>query len=108
MHVGNNNNSILLQTARAFVSRPDNQESGMYTQVIFDSCSQISYITCKTREQLKLATVGKETLQIKRFGDNSASVKECDIVQLCIRTIDGMSVYAVSYTHLTLPTKRIV
>ena len=97
MHVGSNNNSILLQTAQAFVSRPDNQETGMYTQVIFDSCSQRSYITCKTREQLKLPTVGKETLLIKTFGDNSASVKECDIVQLCIRTIDGMSVYVTAY-----------
>ena len=97
MHVGSNNNSILLQTAQAFVSRPDNQETGMYTQVIFDSCSQRSYITCKTREQLKLPTVGKETLLIKTFGDNSASVKECDIVQLCIRTIDAMSVYVTAY-----------
>ena len=86
-----------LQTAQAFVSRPDNQETRMYTQVIFDSCSQRSYITSKTREQLKLPTVGKETLLIKTFGDNSASVKECDIVQLCIRAIDAMSVYVTSY-----------
>ena len=78
-------------------SRPDNQETGMYTQVIFDSRSQRSYITSKTGEQLKLPTVGKETLLIKTFGDNSASVKECDIVQLCIRTIDAMSVYATTY-----------
>ena len=96
--VGSNNNSVLLQTAQAFVSRPDNQETGKYTQVIFDSCShQRSYITSKTREQLNLPTVGKETLLIKTFGDNSASVKECDIVQLCIRTIDAMSVYVTAY-----------
>ena len=93
MHVGSNNNSILLQTAQAFVSRPDNQETGMYTQVIFDSCSQRSYITSKTREQLNLPTVDNETLLIKTFGDNSASVKECHIVQLCIRTVDAMTVY---------------
>ena len=83
MHVGSNNNSVLLQTAQAFISRPDNQETGKYTQVIFDSCShQRSYITCKTREQLNLPTVGKETLLIKTFGNNSASAKECDIVQI--------------------------
>ena len=98
MHVGSNNNSVLLQTAQAFISRPDNQETGKYTQVIFDSCShQRSYITSKTREQLNLPTVGKETLLIKTFGNNSASVKECDIVQLCIRTIDAMSVYVTAY-----------
>ena len=43
------------------------------------------------------ATVGRETLLIKTFGDNPASVKECDIVQLCIRTIDAMSVYFTAY-----------
>ena len=98
MHVGSNNNSVLLQTAQAFISRPDNQETGKYTQVIFDSCShQRSCITSKTREQLNLPTVGKETLLIKTFGDNSASVKECDIVKLCIRTIDAMIVYVTAY-----------
>ena len=93
MPVGSNNNSILLQTTQAFVSRPDNQETGMCTQVIFDCCSQRSFITSKTHEQLNVPTVGKETLLIKTFGDNSASVKECDIVQLNIRTIDAMSVH---------------
>ena len=34
---------------------------------------------------------------IKTFGDNSASVKECDVVQLCARTLDGMNVYITSY-----------
>ena len=65
MHVSSNNNSVLLQTAQALVSRHDNQETGMFTQVIFDSCSQRSCITSKTREQLNLPTTGKETLLIK-------------------------------------------
>ena len=43
---------------------------------IFRQMVSTPYITCKTREQLKLPTVGKETLLIKTFGDNSASVKE--------------------------------
>ena len=54
MHVGSNNNSVLLQTAQALVFRPDNQETGMYAQVILYSCSQRSYINSKTREQLNL------------------------------------------------------
>ena len=61
--------------------------------MIFDSCSQRFYINSKTREQLNLPTIGKETLLIKTFGDNSASVKECEVVQLCVRTIDGMSIF---------------
>ena len=88
MHISNNINSVLLQTAQAFVCRPDNQEIGVNAHMIFDSCSQRSYITSMTREQLKLTTVGKETLLIKTFGDDSASIKECDVVQLCVRTLD--------------------
>ena len=65
--------------------------------MIFDSCSQRSYITSQAREQLNQPTIGKETLLIKTFGDNSASVKECDVVQLCVRTLHGMNVYITSY-----------
>ena len=97
MHTGSNNNSVLLQTAQAFVCRSNDQEFGLNTHVIFDSCSQRSYVTSKTREQLNLPTIGKETLLIKTFGDNSASVKECDVVQLCASTIDGMSIYVTAY-----------
>ena len=81
---------MLLQTAQAFVCRPENKEIGFKTHVIFDSCSQRSYITSKTREQLNLPTIGKETLLIKTFGNNSASVRKCEVVQLCVRTINGM------------------
>ena len=41
--------------------------------------------------------MGKETLLIKTFGDDSASIKECDVVQLCVRTLDGLNVYVTSY-----------
>ncbi|XP_068707347.1 uncharacterized protein [Montipora foliosa] len=97
MHVSNNANSVLLQVAQAFVCRPDNQQLGLNAHMIFDSCSQRSYITSRACEQLNLPTIGKETLLIKTFGDNSASVKECDVVQLCVRTLDEMNVYTTSY-----------
>ena len=92
MHVSNNANPVLLQIAQALVSRPDNQQLGLNAHVIFDSCSQRSCITSKACEQLNLPTIGTETLLIKTFGDNSASVKECDVVQLCVRTLDEMNV----------------
>ena len=97
MHIGRNNNSVLLQTAQAFVCRPDNQEIGFNANVIFDSCSQRSYITSKARVQLDLPTIGKDNLLIKTFGDNSASVRECEVVQLCVRKIGGMSIYVTAY-----------
>ena len=97
MHSSNNANSVLLQIARAFVCRLDDHQFGLNAHVIFDSCSQRSYITSQARERLNLPTIGKETLLNKTFGDNSASVKECDVVQLCVRTLDGMNVYITSY-----------
>ena len=97
MHISNNANSMPLQIAQAFVCRPDNEQLGLNARVIFDSCSQRSYITSQAREKLNLPTIGKETLLIKTFGDNSASVKECDVVQLCVRTLDGMNLYITSY-----------
>ena len=69
----------------------------MNAHMIFDSCSQRSYITSMTRQQLNLPTVGKETLFIKTFGCDSASIKECDVVQLCVRALDGLNVYVTSY-----------
>ncbi|XP_015754315.1 PREDICTED: uncharacterized protein LOC107333964 [Acropora digitifera] len=92
MHISNNANSVLLRIAQAFVCRPDNAQLGLNAHVIFDCCSQRSYITSQAREKLNVPTNGKETLLIKTFGDNSASVKECDVVQLCVRTLDGMNV----------------
>ena len=76
---------------------PDYQQLGLNVHVIFDSCSQRPYITSKACEQLNLPTIGKETLLI--IGDNSASVKECDVVQLCtcVITWDDMNVYTTSY-----------
>ncbi|XP_068742563.1 uncharacterized protein [Montipora capricornis] len=90
-------NALTVKVAQAFVCRPDNQQLGLNAHMIFDSCSQRSYITSRACEQLNLPTIGKETLLIKAFGDNSASVKECDVVQLCVRTLDEMNVYTTSY-----------
>lgn len=97
MHISSNNSPVLLQTAQAFVCRPENQETGVNATVIFDSCSQRSYITSQTCEKLNLPVIVKETLLIKTFGDNSACVKECDVVQLCVRTTNGMSIYVTAY-----------
>ena len=64
MHISNNANSVLLQIAQAVVCRPDNQQLGLNAHVIFDSCSQRSYITNQAREK---GNIGKETLLIKTF-----------------------------------------
>lgn len=53
--------SSLLQTAQAYIG-PKNAKSGIRARLIFDSGSQKSYITERTRNQLRLATGNKESL----------------------------------------------
>ena len=68
----------------------------MYSRVIFDSCSQI---LCNQQDRLavKLTYCWWGNLVNQNIWWHSASVKEGDIVQLCIRAIDAMSVYVTSY-----------
>ena len=47
------NNSVLLQTARARVGNP-NGENSCHVRVLFDSCSQRSYISTRLRSKLGL------------------------------------------------------
>ena len=66
-HISNNANSVLLQIAQAFVCRPDKEQLWLNAHVIFDSCSQRSYITSNAREKLNLPTIGKELFWSKHL-----------------------------------------
>ena len=74
------NNSVLLQTARARIGNP-NGEHSCHVRVLFDSCSQRSYISTRLRSKLGLPSFGNETVLIKTFGNNEGSLKKSDIVQ---------------------------
>ena len=74
------NNSVLLQTARARVGNP-NGEHSCHVRVLFDSCSQRSYISTRLRSKLGLPSFENETVLIKMFGNNEGSLKKSDIVQ---------------------------
>ena len=85
-------NSILSQTARANVKKPGSDQPGANSRIIFDSCSQRSYITEELQRTLHLPVAGQDTLLIKTFGEVSAQLQQCDIVQVAVQTIDGMEV----------------
>ena len=55
------NNPVLLQTARANVSSTD-EKNAKNSRLLFDTGSQLTYISPKARSELNLATVGKERL----------------------------------------------
>ena len=89
----------MLQTARARVSRADNQNYEINARVLFDSGSQRSYVKSNLKEQLALPTLRKEKLIIKTFGNENEELRECDIVQLCLRPLhDKLSIYLTAYS----------
>ena len=90
---------ILLQTARARVSRADNQNYEINARVLFDSGSQRSYVKSNLKEQLAVPTLRKEKLIIKTFGNENEELRECDIVQLCLRPLhDDLNIYLTAYS----------
>ena len=50
-------NSVLLQSARAVITDPNNPSLEVNVRVLLDSCSQRSYISQRLRDVLKLPTV---------------------------------------------------
>ena len=90
------NNSVLLQTARARVGNPNGGNS-CHVRVLFDSCSQRSYISTRLRSKLGLPSFGSETVLIKTFGNNEASLKKCDIVQFALECQDQLKVFVNAY-----------
>ena len=56
------NEHILLQTARAEVHSPRSDSSSQQVRILFDSCSQKSYITTRLRNKLNLCKLSVQKL----------------------------------------------
>ena len=95
--VGVQGNSVLLQTAIAPVSSPCDSSIEIRARLIFDSCSQRSYVTSALKKELKLPVLGSQTLLLKTFGENTPKLQTCEVVQLCIRSIVGLNIYTTCY-----------
>ena len=91
---------VLLQTAKAQVFRQDRPSSTVNTRIIFDSGSQRSYIVSRVRDLLALPTEMTERVLIKTFGSKVEKVQVCDVVNLAIKTKNGMSLVV---SLLTVP-----
>ena len=95
MHVNTdtNGNCVLLQTAIADVSKPNDSNVWAAVRLIFDSCSQKMYIANKLQSELCLPVIERETLLVKTFGEVFPKLVTCDIVQMYIHARDGLEVY---------------
>ena len=94
--------TVLLQTARAVVFCPHDGSNSTNVRLVFDSCSQRSYITEQLKNHLCLPVIGKDSLLIKTFGENDARLRICEIVQVAIETLNGTVVYVKTYVVPTI------
>ena len=97
MYVDQSRGSVLLQTATAEVVRPDNDSFPLSVRLVFDSCSQRSYMTKDLKDKLGLSVIGRESLLIKTFGESDARLRTCEIVQVGIKTRCDAIVYIQAY-----------
>ena len=81
-------NSVLLKTARVKVPSADERYS-CNLRNLFDSGSQLSFISPKAREALKLQTIFKHKIDVKMFS-NTSNTKELDLVQVAVKSKDSL------------------
>ena len=95
----NGSASVLLQTASAMVGNPNSpQQQKVKSRIVFDSCSQKSYISSRLRNSLGLETVSKQSLLVKTFGNDSPKLMSSDLVQVSITATDGLELYVNAFS----------
>ena len=88
---------VLLQCALGVVSHPNKLEflesrrEGVC--ILFDGCSQRTYIKDDLYLQLDLPIIRHEKLILKTFGEKQGTLKSLMVVQLCIEGKDNSEVY---------------
>ena len=84
MQVNSNSQAILLQTAKAEMFNCDEYREAT-SRILFDPCSQRTYCRGNLRKTLKLKSMRKETILMKRFALDERVLKVLDVVQICVR-----------------------
>ena len=77
--------NVLLQTAMVIVTNKENTES---CRLLFDSCSQLSYVSPSLHKKVFLPTIGRKQISIKTFG-NQTQTQTLDMVQFSIVTLNN-------------------
>ena len=91
------NEVILVQTAQVEIYSPADSGLSAKIRVLLGLGSQRSYITKKLAKSLALPCLGKETVLIKTFGDQTSKLVTCDIVQVQVQCNDGLSLFIKCY-----------
>ena len=94
---------MLSPTAKALVTRVDCNELAFEARVLLDTGSQRSYISTRLREALGLPAIRSDTLIVKTFRSNYSEVQSCDVVSVCLRSLnDDLNMYIKAFTIPTI------
>lgn len=100
---------ILLQTARTYAFK-DDQDAKVPIRILFDSGSQLSYVSENLREKLDLRPIGNEVININTFGTEKYRKHNCAHIEVSIETAGNnhVKIKALSYPTICSPVKSNV
>ena len=104
----NSSTAVLLQTAQAYIGQPGGSGHKVKARIVFDSCSQRTYVTQRLKDSLHLHPVASDKLKITAFGDEEPTQREYERVQFSIKAIDGMELYAKGMLFQPSATQYVV
>ena len=79
-------NSVLLQSALVIITSSTTELRSC--SILFDSCSQLSYVSPSLRERLHLETIDQKKIPIKTFG-NQCIIETLEQVRFCVLDMNG-------------------
>lgn len=77
-------NEILLQCALSDFCDPEKKHFSK-SCILFDGCSQRTYVTTKLSERLQLPCIRTEEILLKTFADKEGRLQLMKVVQLCVK-----------------------
>ena len=87
----------MLQTARATIYSPLNDDVSCQARILFDLGSQKSYMSRALKNQLGLIPVRTDKILLKTFGSNEPILKTCEVVQISIQCQDELKIFIQAY-----------
>ena len=82
------NRGVVLQTAKTYAFGPD-PNSKQLVRVLFDLCSQRTYISEELKQKLNLKSLKTETLNLNTFRTDKFRKQKCDLIEINLEGRDG-------------------
>ena len=95
-------NNTLLQTAIAKISNLNGANCSHKVRLLFDNCSQKSFIKTKLSVRLNLQIIRTERLAVKTFASVEATIQDLNVVNFKVTSKNGMN--SVNLEAYAVPT----